>query len=104
MDALSQETITILGVGVVLAGFFWSLQRDLTGLRDRISRLEGLFEGLRDSVAGLGLRVAGLETAVGGLAAGVTGMETAVTGVRDSVNRLEQRVDNRFPLPSAADD
>ena len=50
MDALSQETIAILGVGVVLAGFFWSLHRDVAILRERISRLEGLFEGLRDTV------------------------------------------------------
>ena len=50
MDALSQETIAILGVGVVLAGFFWSLHRDVAILRERTSRLEGLFEGLRDSV------------------------------------------------------
>ena len=53
MDALSQETIAILGVGVVLAGFFWSLHRDVAALRERISRLEGMFEALRDSVAGL---------------------------------------------------
>ena len=50
MEVLSQETIAILAVGAVIAGFFWSLHRDLAGLRDRISRLEGLFEGLRDSV------------------------------------------------------
>ena len=50
MDALSQETIAILGVGVVLAGFFWSLHRDVAVLRKRISRLEGMFEGLRDTV------------------------------------------------------
>ena len=50
MDALSQETIAILGVGVVLAGFFWSLHRDVAVLRERIARLEGMFEGLRDSV------------------------------------------------------
>lgn len=98
MDALSQETIATLGMGVVVIGFLWSLHRDIAGLRDRISRLEGLYEGLRDSVAGLqerfaGLesRVAGLERAVAGLAARVTGLETAVAGVRDSVNRFERR-------------
>ena len=76
MDALSQETIAILGVGVVIAGFFWSLHRDMAGLRDRISRLEGLFEGLRDSVSRLERRF----------------------------DRLERRFDDRFPPSPAAGD
>ena len=82
MDALSQETIATLGMGVVVIGFLWSLHRDIAGLRDRVSRLEGLYEGLRDSVAGL----------------------------RDSFNRLEQRFDrleqrfgDRLPPPPAGD-
>lgn len=73
MEALSQETIAILAVGAVIAGFFWSLHRDMAGLRDRISRLEGLFEGLRDSVNRLEQRF----------------------------DRLERRFDDRFP-PSPA--
>ena len=76
MDALSQETIAILGVGVVLAGFFWSLHRDVAILRERTSRLEGLFEGLRDSVNRLETRF----------------------------DRLERRFDDRFPPSPAADD
>ena len=76
MDALSQETIAILGVGVVLAGFFWSLHRDVAVLRERISRLEGMFEGLRDSVH----RLAG------------------------RFDRLERRFDDRFPPSPAAGD
>ena len=50
MEALSQETIATIVAGAVIAGFLWSLHRDMANLRDRISRLEGLFEGLRDSV------------------------------------------------------
>ena len=73
MEALSQETIAILAVGAVIAGFFWSLHRDMAGLRDRISRLEGLFEGLRGSLNRLEQRF----------------------------DRLERRFDDRFP-PSPA--
>ena len=62
MDALSQETIATLLAAAVIAGFLWNLHRDIANLRERMSRLEGLFEGLRDSV-----------------------------------NRLERRVDDRFP-------
>ena len=76
MDALSQETIATLVAAAVIAGFLWSLHRDvaglhrdLGGLRDRISRLEGLFEGLRDSF-----------------------------------NRLERRFDDRFPPSPAGGD
>ena len=76
MDALSQETIAILGVGVVLAGFFWSLHRDVAVLRERISRLEGMFEGLRDSVNRLEGRF----------------------------DRFERRFDDRFPPSAAAAD
>lgn len=64
METLSQETIATIVAGVVIAGFLWNLHRDvaslhrdmaglhrdMAGLRDRVSRLEGLFEGLRDSV------------------------------------------------------
>ena len=76
MDALSPETIAILGVGVVLAGFFWSLHRDVAVLRERISRLEGMFEGLRDSVSRLEQRF----------------------------DWLERRFDDRFPPSPAAGD
>ena len=76
MDALSQETIAILGVGAVIAGFFWSLHRDLAGLRDRVSRLEGLFEGLRE----------------------------AFNGLEQRFDRLERRFDERFPPPPVAND
>ncbi|MCY4451583.1 MAG: hypothetical protein OXC01_06495 [Immundisolibacterales bacterium] len=111
MEVLSQETIAILAVGAVIAGFFWSLHRDLAGLRDRISRLEGLFEGLRDSVARLHESVSELRSSVTGLQGSVAAVQSSVTalhgsvsGVRDSVSRLGQRVDNRFPPPPAADD
>ena len=34
-----------LVVGVAILGFLWSLHRDMAGLRDRMARIEGLFEG-----------------------------------------------------------
>ena len=111
MDALSQETITILGVGVVLAGFFWSLHRDVAILRERTSRLEGMFEGLRDSVAKLHDSVARLHESVGELRESVAGLQVSVSDLRDSVSRLEQRFDrfeqrfdNRYPPPPSAGD
>ena len=74
MDALSQETIaTIVGVAII-AGFLWSLHRDVAGLRERMSRLEGLFEGVRDSFIRFERRF----------------------------DRLERRFDDRFPPSPAA--
>ena len=79
MDALSQETIATIVAGTVIAGFLWSLHRDIAGLRVRISRMEALYEGLRDSVAALRDSVNHLERRLG---------------------RLEQKFDDRFPPPS----
>ena len=82
MGALSQETIATLGMGVVVIGFLWSLHRDIAGLRDRVSRLEGLYEGLRDSVAGL---------------------RDSFNRLEQRFDRLEQRFDDRLPPPPAGD-
>ena len=50
----SNELIAIAIVGAGLAGFVWSLSRDVrrveVELRERMARVEGLLEGLRDSV------------------------------------------------------
>ncbi len=35
----------MLGVGVAILGFLWSLHRDVADLRERMARLEGLFDG-----------------------------------------------------------
>jgi len=37
--------IATLALGVAILGFLWSLHRDMAGLRERMARLEGLFEG-----------------------------------------------------------
>ena len=42
---MSPELISILLVGVALAGFLWNLHRDIADLRERMARLEGLLEG-----------------------------------------------------------
>lgn len=104
MDALSQETIAILGVGVVLAGFFWSLHRDVAVLRERTSRLEGMFEGLRDSVAKLHDSVVRLHESVGELRESVAGLQSSVNRLEQRYDRFEQRFDNRYPPPPSADD
>ena len=46
---LTQETISLLLVGVALAGLIIAgqreMRRDIADLRERMARLEGLFEG-----------------------------------------------------------
>ena len=87
MDALSQETIATLAIGAVVVGFLWNLHRDIASLRDRVSRLEGLYEGLRESVASLRDSIVRLEQRFDGL-------ERRFVG-------LERRFDEQFP-PSLA--
>ena len=54
----SSESLTVVTLLVLVPGFLWNLNRDvrglgrdLRGLSDRVSRVEGLLEGLRDSIA-----------------------------------------------------
>ena len=45
---MSPELIAIIVVGlsnVAIIGFLWTLHRDVADLRERMARLEGLFEG-----------------------------------------------------------
>ena len=46
---MSGEWITVLAVGttldVAILGFMWGLHRDMSNLRERMARLEGLFQG-----------------------------------------------------------
>ena len=46
---MTPEMIAIIGVGVALLGVLqpqlWSIRRDMVDLRERMARLEGLFEG-----------------------------------------------------------
>lgn len=46
---MSPELISILGVGITLAAFLWSVQKsvhsDIADLCERMARLEGLLEG-----------------------------------------------------------
>lgn len=49
LPSMSQEMLTIIVVGVALAGVIlpgqWATRRDIADLRERMARLEGLFEG-----------------------------------------------------------
>ena len=38
-------SIATLTVAVAILGFLWTLHRDVADLRERMARLEGLFEG-----------------------------------------------------------
>ena len=49
---MTPEMIAILALGISILAFLWNIQRDIgtlhrdhTDLRERMSRLEGLFEG-----------------------------------------------------------
>ena len=42
---MSPDTIATLAAAAVIVGFLWSLHRDVSDLRERMARLEGLFRG-----------------------------------------------------------
>jgi len=42
---VSGETAIVIGLNLAVLGFVWNLHRDLADLRERMARLEGLFEG-----------------------------------------------------------
>ena len=46
---MSADTIATLAAAAVIVGFLWSLHRDVADLRERMARLEGLFEGFTRS-------------------------------------------------------
>ena len=47
------DWVTLAGI-VAILGFLWNLQRDVADLRERMARLEGLFEGFTRRQAGAG--------------------------------------------------
>lgn len=42
---METSDIATLALGVAILGFLWTLHRDIASLRERMARLEGLFEG-----------------------------------------------------------
>ena len=50
---MSQELIAIIGAAIALAAVIlpgqWAMRRDIGELRERMARLEGLFEGFMQS-------------------------------------------------------
>ena len=46
---MSPDTIATLVAAAVIIGFLWNLHRDVADLRERMARLEGLFEGFTRS-------------------------------------------------------
>ncbi len=42
---MEASDIATLTVGVAILAFLWNLHRDIADLRERMARLEGLFEG-----------------------------------------------------------
>ena len=41
---MTPELIGTIAVGIAMLGFLWSLHRDMTDLRERMARVEGMFE------------------------------------------------------------
>ena len=48
---LAENGVTIAGM-IAIIGFLWILHRDMAGLRERMARLEGLFEGFVNRAKG----------------------------------------------------
>ena len=55
----SGDTIAIIALQIAVAGFLWTVHRDVRGLdrdlrnvSDRLAKLEGVVETLRDSIVG----------------------------------------------------
>ena len=46
---MSPELIAIITAAVAIIAFLWNLHRDVADLRERMARLEGLFEGFTRS-------------------------------------------------------
>lgn len=46
---LTPDTINT-AIGIAIIAFLWRLSRDIAGLRERIAKLEGLFEGFTGAV------------------------------------------------------
>ncbi len=42
---MTPELIGTITVGLAILGFLWGLHRDIASLRERMARIEGLFEG-----------------------------------------------------------
>ena len=40
------QVITTIAVAIPVLGFLWTIHRDVSGLRVRMARVEGLIEGL----------------------------------------------------------
>ncbi len=40
------QVITTIAVAIPVLGFLWTIHRDVSGLRERMARVEGLIEGL----------------------------------------------------------
>lgn len=42
---MDSQIIATVAVAIPVLGFLWTIRRDVAGLRERMARLEGLFEG-----------------------------------------------------------
>lgn len=45
------QIITTVAVAIPVLGFLWTIHRDVSGLRERMARVEGLIEGFATQTA-----------------------------------------------------
>lgn len=45
------QIIATVAVAIPVLGFLWTIHRDVSGLRERMARMEGLIEGFATQVA-----------------------------------------------------
>ncbi len=76
-----------LGSAAAIAGFLWSLHRDVRGLSDRVARIEGVIDDLR----GLPERVAKVEGLLEGRLASVERLERTLDSQQGQINVIANR-------------
>lgn len=54
---VSGETTIVIGLNPAVLGVVWNLHRGLADLRERMARLEGLFEGFTRRASGTNQKV-----------------------------------------------
>ena len=96
---MSPEMITIIAVGVALAGL---VLRGQHGLGKRVEELRQNIDGLRKDIAGLDTRLRAVETGLAELRGRFDGMDGQLAFLRDYITGRNERAGE--PVESGADE